>query len=139
MDELSSRWLQYMRDNSWGSESSDQRQESNHSQVYTQHKTRSYLLATMGITIYLCNCLVGFMLIYSIALAWSPLFTGTTKWAWLVTLQRSGHIVIWKAEAPLTKLSLSTYHDLHLEEPSALKLYKGVSGLPLEPSQFSHK
>nr|CAG4646136.1 EOG090X03KG [Macrothrix elegans] len=58
---------------------------------------------------------------------WSHLFTGSPNWAWFLTLQRSGHLVLWKAIAPLTKLKFAGYHDLQLKDPSTMKVCPGAS------------
>lgn len=64
-----------------------------------------------------------------VAVTWSRVYsTGTSNWAWLVTLQRSGHVVVWKAQAPSAKVAFSTFHDLKLGEPSVLKIYPGTNG-----------
>lgn len=57
------------------------------------------------------------------------MYTGKTEWAWLITLQRSGHIVIWKAQAPFTKLEFSAFHDLKLTDPSVLKIHPCATGV----------
>jgi hypothetical protein len=90
---------------------SNQSAEPGHSLIFTLHKNRSYILGTMALT-------------------WSSLYTeDATNYAWLIMLQRSGHIVIWKAETPFTNISFSTYHDLHLVDPSILKAHPGSSGM----------
>lgn len=107
VEQLSPSVLQHVRENFWKTDWPDK---SDHSLIYSVHKNRSYILGTM-------------------ALGWSPLYTGTNNnWAWLVMLQRSGHIVVWKAEAPVTKLSLSAFHDLNIAQPSVLTVYPGASG-----------
>ena len=108
VEQVSSRWLQHIKDNEVLT--SNPLVEPGHSLVFTLHKNRSYILGTM-------------------ALAWSSLYTkDTTNYAWLVMLQRSGHIVIWKAQTPFNNISFSTYHDLHLADPSILKVHPGPAG-----------
>jgi hypothetical protein len=110
IDQLSSRWLQQMKDNDVLT-SSQVVAEPGHSLVFTLHKNRSYILGTM-------------------ALAWSSLYTeDTTNYAWLVMLQRSGHIVIWKAQTPFTNVSFSAYHDLQIVDPSIVKVHPGPAGM----------
>ena len=61
--------------------------------------------------------------------AWSPVFEeGASKWAWFLTLQRSGHVVIWKAQLPLVDLQLVTFHDLDVKDPFTLKIHRTNSG-----------
>ena len=107
IEQLSPRLFQHMRENVW---TKNQPADSGHSLIYSLHKNRSYFLGT-------------------IALAWSPLYTGRKNWSWLIMLQRSGHIVIWKAESPFKNVDLSAFHDLMFTQPSALKVHPGVSGL----------
>jgi hypothetical protein len=110
IDQLSSRWLQQIKDNDVLT-SSQVVAEPGHSLVFTLHKNRSYILGTM-------------------ALAWSSLYTeDTTNYAWLIMLQRSGHIVIWKAQTPFTNVSFSAYHDLQIVDPSIVKVHPGPAGM----------
>ncbi len=67
-----------------------------------------------------------------LALAWSPLYssgpadtTGKGHWAWLVTLQRSGHVVLWKVSSPNGQLQLAGSYDLELTDPSSIQLASG--------------
>ena len=62
------------------------------------------------------------------ALAWSPLYEGSNglKFAFLVMLQRSGHLVIWKVtDGREDRLQFAGLHDLQLADPSAVHLTAG--------------
>nr|CAG4649201.1 EOG090X03KG [Scapholeberis mucronata] len=106
VDDISPRWYQHIKENNLVSQTRD---DTGHSTVFSTHKAKCYLLGTMS-------------------LAWSPLYSGKTEWAWLITLQRSGHIVIWKAQASFTKVEFSVFHDLKLADPSVLKLHSYATG-----------
>ena len=102
LDQPSLHWYEYLKSRKWVDVCDE---DDNHSEVFSQFKSRSYMLGT-------------------VAISWSGTYgNSSSKWAWLVCLQRSGHAVIWKAEAPFDRVKFETYYDLKVQSPSSLKLF----------------
>jgi len=109
LDQPSKRWAECLSSNQWN-ETDPTSPVDGHSGIFSIFKSRSYLLGTISI-------------------AWSPLCEeGDLKWAWFVTLQRSGHVVIWRAAYPLDRLEFVSFHDLKVSDPSTLKIHRSASG-----------
>lgn len=51
LDQVSARWLNYLRQTNWATLADSEIVEPGHSAVFTSHKSRAYLVGTVGKTL----------------------------------------------------------------------------------------
>lgn len=129
IDQPSQRLIEHFRNDNWARDAVGELGDG-HSEIFARQKSRAYRLGTMG----KLKCFLKYFE-FDVeaccgisAIGWSPIFKGSSPWAWFVTLQRSGHIVVWRAEAAFDQLSLVDVYNLQVADPSALKVYRGCNG-----------